>query len=689
MHHFHKNKKKILQRVLCGVMTLALMTPVFSVMKPMEAQAAYVDTNMNTFIHDAADTPVAGIGQDFQLTVKIGYNGVNGLYNPTGDVINNVRVRLSQDQSLVNTKGIVPNANKSNPYDDSGDDEQESLQHDAYNEGYQAAAARAYNASLGLTYPVDGGTYPLEIGTSTMSQEKSLGSLKKGEYKEVTFNVKIRNDIKEGYYAIPISMNYDVPYNPTGQYGSLSRAEFINIYVQDLGTVNNPTSVTKDQAFVLGEGQTTPSGTYPGTVNFAVNFRNKKGRALYDVVVKMNKGDAAQSSNSSGAAATGGRIDYSSFPFRLTEENYDRNFASVEADQTISAPYSMAIAKDSKSGDHAIGFTVNYKETPNATITKTEQYTYYVHISNPTTDETDSQRDFNVNDRSKARLVVAGYHTEPEKVFAGQPFKLIVQMQNASTGISASNILLSIESEKVNDSSALSTENGANSYVINSLAAGETKEIAWNMVAEPGIDPRSYALTINEKYDSPDFKNAEEKVSLNISVNQEARLSVSNYDVMPESIDVGSESNVMFNINNTGKVILYNVTAEFKADSINDTSSYVGNIKPGESGSVDAMITGAAPTQDDGTIQVIISYEDVNGEVHTSEQTVNLMVNEPMDITGDIDGMDTMTEETPGIFQRFKLPIIGGLVVLLAAAAVFVKKYRNKKKQEKEHDETI
>ena len=689
MHHFHKNKKKILQRVLCGVMTLALMTPVFSVMKPMEAQAAYVDTNMNTFIHDAADTPVAGIGQDFQLTVKIGYNGVNGLYNPTGDVINNVRVRLSQDQSLVNTKGIVPNANKSNPYDDSGDDEQESLQHDAYNEGYQAAAARAYNASLGLTYPVDGGTYPLEIGTSTMSQEKSLGSLKKGEYKEVTFNVKIRNDIKEGYYAIPISMNYDVPYNPTGQYGSLSRAEFINIYVQDLGTVNNPTSVTKDQAFVLGEGQTTPSGTYPGTVNFAVNFRNKKGRALYDVVVKMNKGDAAQSSNSSGAAATGGRIDYSSFPFRLTEENYDRNFASVEADQTISAPYSMAIAKDSKSGDHAIGFTVNYKETPNATITKTEQYTYYVHISNPTTDETDSQRDFNANDRSKARLVVAGYHTEPEKVFAGQPFKLIVQMQNASTGISASNILLSIESEKVNDSSALSTENGANSYVINSLAAGETKEIAWNMVAEPGIDPRSYALTINEKYDSPDFKNAEEKVSLNISVNQEARLSVSNYDVMPESIDVGSESNVMFNINNTGKVILYNVTAEFKADSINDTSSYVGNIKPGESGSVDAMITGAAPTQDDGTIQVIISYEDVNGEVHTSEQTVNLMVNEPMDITGDIDGMDTMTEETPGIFQRFKLPIIGGLVVLLAAAAVFVKKYRNKKKQEKEHDETI
>ena len=101
------------------------------------------------------------------------------------------------------------------------------------------------------------------------------------------------------------------------------------------------------------------------------------------------------------------------------------------------------------------------------------------------------------------------------------------------------------------------------------------------------------------------------------------------------------------------------------------------------------MITGAAPTMDDGTIQVIISYEDVNGEVHTSEQTVNLMVNEPMESMDDMSGMDMMPEETPGFFQRFRFPIIGGGVVLLAAAAVFVKKHKDKKKQEKENDETI
>lgn len=685
MKLFHK--KKSLGKFLCGALILTLLASGGAVHPDITAEAAYVDTNLNTFIHDASDTPVAGIGQDFQLTVKVGFNGVNGLYNPTGDVINNVRVRLSQDQTLVNTRGIVPNANKSNPYDDSSDDEQESLQHDAYNEGYQAGAARAYNASLGQTYPVDGGTYPLEIGTSSMNQEKSLGSLKKGEYREVTFRVKIRNDIKEGYYAIPISMNYDVPYNSTGQYGSLSRAEYINIYVQDLGTVSNPTGVTKDQAFSIGEGQAAPSGTYPGTMDFAVNFRNQKGRALYDVVVRMNKG-ATQTTGDSGNTTQAGRIDVSSFPFRVTEENYDRSFETVEADQTISAPYSMAIAKDSKTGDHAIGFTVSYKDTPGATVTKTEQYTYYVHISNPSTDETTSQREFNANDRSKARIVVAGYHTEPEKVLAGQPFKLVVEMQNASTGISASNIMLSLESEKVSDSAALSTENGANSYVINSLAAGETKELSWNMVAAAGLDPRSYALTINEKYDSPDFKNAEEKVSLNINVNQEARLSVSNYDVMPESIEVGNEANVTFNINNTGKVILYNVTANFKGDSIQDTSSYVGNIKPGESGSVDAMLTGAAPTMDDGTISVSISYENVNGEVFTSDQSINLMVTEPVNDFDGMDGADAMPTEEPGFFQKYKLPLLAGAVIFVALLALIIRRL-HKKKQEKERDETI
>ena len=93
---------------------------------------------------------------------------------------------------------------------------------------------------------------------------------------------------------------------------------------------------------------------------------------------------------------------------------------------------------------------------------------------------------------------------------------------------------------------------------------------------------------------------------------------------MPDAISVGEESNVMFSINNTGKVMLYNVNAVFEADSIQKNEAYVGNIEPGKSGNVDTMINGIAPTTDDGKVKLSITYEDENGKVSTVEKEIQL-----------------------------------------------------------------
>ena len=63
--------------LICFFVILALM-----LFRPYTSHASYVDTNLNTFVHDSDPTPEGIIGQDMQLTVRIGYNGVNGLYNP-------------------------------------------------------------------------------------------------------------------------------------------------------------------------------------------------------------------------------------------------------------------------------------------------------------------------------------------------------------------------------------------------------------------------------------------------------------------------------------------------------------------------------------------------------------------------------------------------------------------------------
>ena len=664
--------------LICFFVILALM-----LFRPYTSHASYVDTNLNTFVHDSDPTPEGIIGQDMQLTVRIGYNGVNGLYNPKTSEINNVRVRLSQDQNLVNTNGIVPSANRSNPYDS----EDEASESEAYNEGYQAGASRAYNASLGLTYPVDGGKYPIEINASTMTQEQKLGTLKKGEYKEITFNVHIRSDIEAGYYAVPVSVFYDVPYNSSGSYGSLNRAEFINISVVESGTVNNPATTEKESAFVVGEGQTTPAASYPDQMDYSVDFRNQTRRTLYDVKVHMNStlDEDAEMQNTAYSKS----IATKQFPFEISQSNYDQTFDTVEPDEIISPSYSMGIKRNAASGYYPISYTVTYKSTPDATLQSKEKHTFYVNINNPAMNDTepDSTREFNANDRTKARLVVGSYHTEPETVYAGQAFKLFLEIKNASADINASNILLTVDSEKVDNSNVFSTENGTNSTVINALNAGESKEVSWTMIASAGVNPRSYALTINEKYDSPEFKNAEEKVTLDVVVKQVARLSCTGYDIMPGSVSVGNESNIMFNINNTGKVILYNVTVDFAADSIQNTNAYVGNIKPGESGTVDAMVTGIAPTTDDGTINVTITYEDINGEESTQQETINLFVTEDFGEDFNMEDMDTDVTESSGM-KKYIVPA-GIIAVLLSAVAGIVFIRKRKKSKEQDIDETI
>ena len=64
------------------------------------------------------------------------------------------------------------------------------------------------------------------------------------------------------------------------------------------------------------------------------------------------------------------------------------------------------------------------------------------------------------------------YRTEPEKVYAGDEFTLIINMKNASSSIAASNILFTLTSEKAQDQTVFAISEGSNSYVVNSLGGG-------------------------------------------------------------------------------------------------------------------------------------------------------------------------------------------------------------------------
>lgn len=457
-------------------------------------------------------------------------------------------------------------------------------------------------------------SFPFEADSSTF-KEKDV-NVKPGFSKSVTLSYKLRRDLAAGYYQAFFIIDGGTEVG-------------VNIWVSAYdGSTEEDENTKIEYDFSIGDGQFTPFAAYNQVMNFGVNLTNTGLKKVYDVRVEMQL-DA----------------DVTKFPFNINEGNYSRKMGDMEPGQMVTVPYSMAVREDVKSGFFPIHYLVSYREEENGDFSEPVDLIYYVRVQGKDEDELSS--DAGDSDRTKARIIVDSFSTVPEEVYAGQPFELRVRMKNASSNVTSSNIMFTFASEESADKSPVFTsDSGSTSMVVNQLGPGATTDLSMVFKSSPTAEQKSYTMTIVEQYDSPEFKNAKEEVKISIPVKQIPRLNTGTIEVMPDSISVGSETNVMFGINNTGKVLLYNVMVRFEADSIQTTDAYVGNIKPGETGNLDTMVSGVAPTEDDGKVKIIITYEDENGLTTEVEKEMLLFVNEPIDELGGIEagnmGVDGM-----------------------------------------------
>lgn len=518
--------------------------------------------------------------------------------------------------------------------------------------------------------------YPFEFTSDIAKVKSDIGTIKVGKKKSVTMNYKVKRNLKEGYYPAVFYLSYgdhnrDIPFG-------------VNIWVTQSDATTESSENKLDYEFVVGENQSTPYASYNEVMNFNVNLRNSGLKKVYDVKVSMQL-DA----------------DTSKFPFEINDGNYDRSMGDMEPDQTVSVPYSMAVREDVKTGFYPISFKISYREDSTGDFSAPVDKVFFVRVKGK--DDGELSPDANINERTKARLIVDSFTTDPAEIYAGNPFVLKVRMKNASSNVKASNIMLTFVSEEVNNSPVFTADAGSTSMVINELAAGASSDLQMVFHPAPTAEQKSYTITIKEKYDSPEFKNAEEEVKIAVPVKQKPRLNTGTIEVMPGSIGVGSETNVMFGINNTGKVQLYNVMVRFAGDSIQESSTYVGNIKPGETGNVDTMITGTAPTMDDGQIKIAITFEDENGNVTEVDKEMTLTVTEESQLppgaaeaggtAGGVNGTGGMDDTPqPGFFSGYKAPLLvaGAVAAAAAAAAILLLRKRKKKRlEEEEMDDEI
>ena len=370
-----------------------------------------------------------------------------------------------------------------------------------------------------------------------------------------------------------------------------------------------------------------------------------------------------------------------------------RNFPAYDRDKDIhdvrqDIGFNFIVREDVKTGDYPLEFEFTY--TREGTVESCTLTTFVQTIGKEDSGYLDESTD--KDQVSKPRIIVTGFETVPAQVFAGDTFTLRIHMKNTSDSTPVTNVLFDLQAmeegtEKDNTFAAFLPTSGSSSVYMDSIAPGQTKDIEMEMSAKSDLAQKPYVLDVNMKYDAKDVVDLTDKASVSVPIYQAQRCETGDAEINPESIEVGNQANIMFDVYNTGKTTLYNVWVKFQGDSISGGDTFLGTISSGATGSVDAMVTGVAGTMDDGTITALISYENESGEVTTIEKQLTLMVNE----FGEDFGGEVMWDEgvvgEAGMEESSNSPVriivlVAAIAIVIGIVAIILMKKRKKKKKE-------
>lgn len=377
------------------------------------------------------------------------------------------------------------------------------------------------------------------------------------------------------------------------------------------------------------------------------------------------------------------------FPFQISRGGFAQEIPRIPGSysmeqamaQRAEVAWNFALRDDVLDGYYKLEFDITYMRNGSAETAKLSTYVRCIGAPG-----SGSVEDGDSGKKSTPRIIVTGFSTEPADVYAGSTFKLFIDVQNVSQRTDVSNIqfdLKASEEGKDNDTTYNSflPTSGSNTIYVPVLSAGGNTRLEIEMSAKADLVQKPYAIEMSMKYEDEDYESYESSTSISVPIKQQSRVENSTPEVVPESITVGNQSNVMFSIFNTGKTILYNVKVAFEDPAVSGGDAYVGKLESGATGNVDVMVTGEAPGGENG-IKGIISYENESGDVTKTEFTIPLIVEEVMmDPMDDYNPTDYPMEPEPER-KAPVVPIVIAVICIIAIVVliVVVKKLKGKEK---------
>ena len=384
------------------------------------------------------------------------------------------------------------------------------------------------------------------------------------------------------------------------------------------------------------------------------------------------------------------------FPFELEYASYGKTMADLQVETNANGDvtdtwfdFPFKVKSDAVNGYYPISFKLYhlYQNTNLQETTPVETtITTYVEIRNG---KKPSSGDSGIapTDPSTAILLLEGYTVEPQEIKAGDEFDLTLRIRNTSD-----KTVTDVKSTLSELNKTVLPVSGASSFFIEKVAPGAVVEqtVRLKATASAGVEPVELTLA-NAFVQDNTAKTSSDTFVLPV-------VQVSNLSLDPPSYPIetyaGESFNLMMNLYNKGKSRLYNVSVYLDSDSMAaDENYYAGNMESGSSKSYDVMVTPNADASGQITGDIVVTYEDAEGNITEKRTPINLNVAFYEDMYGDYEEPDMMEDDmmvdaepvSQGI--PFWVWILVAVGAAGAAAVVIVVIVRKRKKAQVDDDE--
>lgn len=383
--------------------------------------------------------------------------------------------------------------------------------------------------------------------------------------------------------------------------------------------------------------------------------------------------------------------DVKKWPFEIRQSYDAQTIQLLKASETVEEAYSnrmdigwyFQVRDDVKTGYYPLEFAVTYYVN---NVKASTTLTTYIYITGRS-ENGDLVEDEN-GKTSKPRIIVTGFTTDPGEVYAGSTFNLTVTVKNTSREQAVSNVLFNLEATVEGNDTTLGYDaflpvSGSSAVYVDRIAAGATYDMTVEMEAKADLAQKPYVMKVNMVYEDDKHNEYTDSANVSVPIKQELKYDMGTIDVTPEDVCVGEESNIVFDIYNTGKTTIYNVKITYEDESLESGVTYIGNIQPGATANVDSTVTAIAPNADRGYVNCIINYEDEKGKTIKEVKQMKLNIMEAME---EPDFDPSLYEDMEPEPQGLPLPaIIGigvGVVVIIGIVVAIILKKRKKKQEQ-------